>query len=156
MIWRTLRAATYWTLGALFASGVAWFVLHRWFVGAGEFGPLPNPAEPWLMRVHGAAAMASLIVLGALLTSHVLPSWRRGRNRVSGVLLGSATLALVVTGYLLYYSGGETARALASWTHLVLGLALPAVVVLHASSAWRAGRQPRPERRRGLRSGRSD
>jgi len=141
MRWSVLRTATYWTAGALFASGLAWFVLHQWFPSDSDFGPSPGPAEPWLMRLHGAAAMANLIVLGALLQSHVLPSWRHGYNRRSGLLLAAALLALVVTGYLLYYSGGETARAIASWVHLGLGLMLPAAVAAHVRGARRARRQ---------------
>lgn len=102
------------------------------------------------MRLHGAAAMAGLLTLGALLTSHVLPSWRRGRNRASGVVLATAAAALVVSGYLLYYSGSETGRAVASWAHVGLGLLLPAAFALHARAAWRARRNPPPraDRRR--------
>jgi hypothetical protein len=38
---------------------------------------------------------------------------------------------LTLTGYLLYYAGAETARDIASYVHLTLGLALPIVLALH-------------------------
>src|SRR5260370_33332558 len=51
-----LRAAIL-TLGALlWLSGVAWLVLHFAFAQQTAFGPLPNPLERGLMRLHGRLA----------------------------------------------------------------------------------------------------
>lgn len=51
--------------------------------------------------------------------------------------MGVALIALVSTGYCLYYVGGESLRALSSFGHWVHGLALPIVVVWHAVVARR-------------------
>ena len=40
-------------------------------------------------------------------------------------------LALTLTGYLLYYAGGEETRPVISILHWVLGLVVPAVLAWH-------------------------
>ncbi|MBI3885707.1 MAG: hypothetical protein HY302_08280 [Opitutae bacterium] len=132
-----------WLFGAFamaFVTGVAWWVLHRWFQTAGEFGPAPLPAERWLIRLHGAAAMLTLLLLGSLLTLHVKRAWLARRNRRSGTLLLALNALLAATGYALYYAGGESLRAFASRAHLALGLGLPVLLALHIAF----GRRTRP------------
>jgi hypothetical protein len=90
-----------------------------------------HPAEPWLLKAHGAAAMVSLIVLGTLLIVHVKRGWQSKLNRGSGTGLLSVFGVLIVSGYALYYVGEERFRALASNIHLWVGLALPAVLIAH-------------------------
>jgi hypothetical protein len=38
---------------------------------------------------------------------------------------------LTITGYGLYYAGGERLRAWTSWIHLAVGLALPILLLIH-------------------------
>jgi hypothetical protein len=83
------------------------------------------------MKIHGAAAMASLVLLGTLLNVHVKFAWRAGRNRINGAILLSVFGVLIVTGYGLYYAGGEKLRAWTSWIHLVIGVAVPIFLVIH-------------------------
>lgn len=134
------RAWLFGVLAIAFLTGTAWWVLHRWFPVNGEFGPAPHPAEPWLIRLHGAAAMLALILLGSLLAQHVRRAWLAARNRRSGGLLLALNGLLVLSGYALYYAGGETLRAFASDAHLALGLALPGLLLLHIV----CGRRTRP------------
>lgn len=134
------RAWLFGTFATAFVTGLAWWVLHRWFQVNGEFGPAPHPAEPWLIRLHGAAAMLSLLLLGSLLTQHVRRAWLARRNRRSGTVLLVLNALLALTGYALYYSGGESLRAMASNAHLALGLALPGLLALHIAF----GRRTRP------------
>ena len=47
---------------------------------------------------------------------------------------------LTVTGYGLYYAGGESLRAWTSWIHLAVGLGLPLLLILHI---W-LGKRTRP------------
>ena len=47
---------------------------------------------------------------------------------------------LTITGYGLYYAGGERLRAWTSWIHLAVGLALPLLLILHI---W-LGKRTRP------------
>jgi cation transport ATPase len=132
----TLYAAT----AAVFLSGAVWAWLH-WFARIeGEFGPQPHPAEPWLIRIHGGAAMAILVILGTLLPIHVKRGWQARQNRLTGTGLLVFFALLTVSGYGLYYSGGESLRAFTSLAHTWIGLALPAIIVWHVVTGHRLRR----------------
>jgi len=128
------QGAVYGATGALVASGIAWLVLHYFFEAPGDFGPAIHPGEPWMLKFHGAAAMAGLIVYGSLLPVHVRRAWAIRRNIVLGIGLVLFMLLLTVTGYLLYYAGSETARPVISALHWVVGLVVPALLVWHIVS----------------------
>jgi hypothetical protein len=121
-----------WVVGvalALFATGALWIVFHYFVTVPSEFGEHRHPLETWWLRLHGAAAMAFLVVFGTLLSVHIRGAWRLGRNRVTGVVMLSLASLLVVSGYGLYYSGEETLRQWTSVVHWIIGLAaLPAMV----------------------------
>jgi O-antigen ligase len=131
------RFSLYGVLTLLFVSGAIWAYFHYLAPRPEEFAA---KAKSWSLKAHGAAAMASLVLIGTVLATHVKFAWRAGRNRINGILLLSTLGVLVVTGYALYYAGGERLRAWTSWIHLGIGLALPAIVVLHV---W-VGRGTRP------------
>ncbi len=128
---RRAKALLYGNLLLSLASGTSWFALHRWYRAEGEFGPEPSKLEPWLMKVHGASAFLAMIGFGYLLASHVHVGWRSKRNRAFGVALVSIIGGLVLSGYLLYYSGGEDFRDVMGWIHVALGLAFPCVLAGH-------------------------
>ena len=121
----------YTILVLLYGSGVLWACLHYFVRTAGDLGELPHPAEPWSLKLHGAAAMVFLVILGTLLPGHVRFAWHARRNRPNGIFLLTLLGFLVLTGYGLYYLGGETTRSWTSWSHLVVGLVLPVILVLH-------------------------
>jgi hypothetical protein len=130
---RTVYAAT----GALVVSGILWLVLHYWMMAPGEFGETSHPLEPWMLRLHGAAAMAGLILYGSLLPIHIKRAWTIRRNVGLGITLSSLLLLLTVTGYLLYYAGGEDARPVISALHWVIGLSVPVLLVWHVIAGRR-------------------
>jgi hypothetical protein len=123
----SLRYSLYGTLAALFASGTAWLATR--YGARAPFGDSRWSAVS--MQVHGAAAMALLVLAGGAIALHVGSAWRERRNRVSGLAVGIALLAMTVTGYLLYYAGEDSERAIASVAHWVVGLAAPLVVAWH-------------------------
>ena len=84
-----------------------------------------------LLRIHGAAAMAFLIVFGTLAQIHIRAGWRQRRNRLSGGFLVGTCLVLILTGWGLYYIGYEPLRQMGSFIHSYLGLLLPLVIYLH-------------------------
>ena len=100
--------------------------------------------ESWMLKAHGAAAMVVLVLLGTLLPLHVKFAWRAGRNLRTGLSLLGLFGFLVLTGYGLYYVGGEHLRSWISAAHLWIGLALPPVMLLHV---WR-GKKTRPSAER--------
>ena len=115
----------------LFVTGAAWLIFHHWVRMKGEFGPINHPIEPWLLRIHGAAAMAALMILGTLIPIHMRPAWKLRRNVLTGVTLTISQFLLILTGYALYYASGEFSRSIASAFHWGLGLATPAILIWH-------------------------
>jgi hypothetical protein len=144
----THRRSLYAVAAVLFLSGLCWAVLHYFAdaLGVGERQVLAVNAA--LMKIHGAAAMLGLLLLGTLLPRHVPLGWRGRLNKRSGfwMLLLSATM--IATGYLLYYAGGEATRTLASYVHLGVGLLLPVLLGAHIRRVWRERREKSAERRR--------
>ena len=131
------RYFLYAVLALLFLSGVAW---AYWNYLAASPGDFETSAKTWAMKIHGAAAMAVLVLIGMLLSAHVRFAWRARRNRANGSLFLSAFAVLTITGYGLYYAGGERLRAWTSWIHLTVGLVLPILLLIHIF----VGRRTRP------------
>ena len=134
---RFQRCFLYGVLALLFLTGTAWAYWNYFVPEARDF---ELSAKAWAMKVHGGAAMAILVLIGMLLTSHVRFAWRVRRNRGNGSLFLGVFGILTVTGYGLYYAGGESLRAWASWIHLAAGLALPLLLIIHI---W-LGKRTRP------------
>src|SRR5882762_2645716 len=85
-------------------------------------------------RLDSIEALAEIFSLrrGSMLVSgHVRFAWRGGRNRANDSVFLSAFAVLTITGYGLYYAGGERLRAWTSWIHLAVGLALPILLLIH-------------------------
>ena len=120
----------YGIVGLLWASGIGWLVFHYFLRQVGEFGAMPHPLEAWWLRLHGAAAFASLWLIGVLWAIHLVPAWN-ARRRNSGIVLGVALALLVLSGYLLYYVGGDAARAAIALAHWLIGVVLPLPLLLH-------------------------
>lgn len=134
---RRLRAWFYGVFGLLFLSGLGWLALHLCSKRT-DPDAAPSPAEPWLMKLHGAAAMATLVILGILIPIHIARGWNSGQNRKAGILVVSVCAALAVTGYALYYSGNETLRDASALSHDALGLLVPAALVWHVAAGQRS------------------
>lgn len=128
-----LRWAFYLAIAILFGTGAAW-----WLVQLATDGEALTSGTrallPWLLKVHGAAAMFALVIVGVIYPLHITRGWRLRRNRFWGVVLSVATILLVATAYLLYYASGEGLRAAASSIHLWVGLFLPVIIVWHIRS----------------------
>ena len=69
------QGAVYAATAALAVTGIIWLVLHYFLPVSGEYGPQIHPLEPWMLRLHGAAAMAGLIIYGSLLPVHIRRAW---------------------------------------------------------------------------------
>ena len=129
----SLRAVFYAFAGVLIASGLAWLGVH--------YAAAPGaPGSALALEVHGGAAMAILFVAGIVAALHVPRSWRERRNRSSGIAVASLLALLTITGFLLYYAGGDRLRETASLVHWGVGLAAPVLLWLHTSLGHRATR----------------
>jgi hypothetical protein len=128
----------------LLVSGAGWLGLH-YSVGGGS-GELPDPAEPWLMKLHGAAAFAALFAAGMMAGHHIPTAWRQARRprhslqRRSGLLLCGTAALVVLTGYALYYLVPDTWRATLGWLHASAGAMLVGTGIWHGAHR----RLPRP------------
>ncbi len=143
---RIYRFLLYAVLALLFFSGAAW---AGWNYLAASSDVIMT-SKAWAMKIHGAAAMAILVLIGTLLTGHVKSAWRARRNRGNGALFLSVFGILTITGYGLYYAGGEKLRAWTSWIHLAVGLALPVLLLLHVLLGKRTRKASAPARERSF------
>jgi hypothetical protein len=125
---RVLLDAALWTLAV---SGLAWLLMHYVFgAGRDDIG-LPHWSEAWLMRLHGLAGFAMLVVFGAFLPWHVPRGWRMQPRRGLEVSLLGTLGAAIVTAYCLYYFAPETLRPGLGWLHAALGCAAGLAVWWH-------------------------
>jgi hypothetical protein len=133
-----VRTVVFAAAALLWLSGVLWLVLHYAFPQAGPFGPLPNPWEAAVMRVHGVLAVSGVFLLGWITAAHVTERWRSARKRLSGLTLAAGAALLIVSGYALYYSTGSPHET-AALVHEGLGI----LALLAAIGHWSRRRPSR-------------
>lgn len=138
---RWLRWTLYATTAVLFATGALWLAVH-FGLKQGGADDLPHPAEPWILRVHGLAMMVGLFVYGSLLRVHMINAWKLRRNRNTGLLVASVIALLAITGYMLYYVGGETTRPIISIGHWAIGLVIGGLLPFHVWQGRRTRNAP--------------
>lgn len=125
-----LRRCLYSSLGLLWLSGLAWLTLHLFFARDTGFGVAPHPWQPGILLVHGVLAAVATFLFGWIAGSHVGMHWRRGVQRVSGVLLIALLIVLALTGLGSYYLSLDAARDVNSLVHEIAGVLaiVPALV----------------------------
>ena len=129
---RWQRSLLYLALSGLALTGLAWMILHYangGFAGADR----PYARLHQLMVLHGILGYAVAVAVGAFLSQHVAAGWRAGRNVATGLSVAVLFAALMSTALVLYYSGEESLRMLASLAHQMLGLGLILAVPLHVA-----------------------
>jgi len=109
-------------------SGALWIIEE--YIKNVELGPVRTPLQTVSMKIHGAGALLSLVLIGSLLI-HVRRGWAQKANRWSGSLVIMINCALLFTAWLLYYETNDTWREVSSVTHWVLGLATLPLIYLH-------------------------
>jgi hypothetical protein len=134
------RRALYGLIAILVVSGALWLFVHQ----RRADDTLPSPLEPWLLRLHGAAALLTIYLAGTMLYGHMLNAWHRRRNRGSGGTAAATMLLLALTGYGLYYFGGDALRRATEWLHWIFGFAVPLLLWWHIRRGrrWIAGDAP--------------
>jgi len=84
-----------------------------------------------------------MIAFGSVLAIHIPSAWKLERNLFSGISMLTAVALLAVTGWLLYYAPGDSARAWASYSHMAVGFAGPLVLLWHLAYRKRLARGAR-------------
>lgn len=130
-LWLTISFAL------LFLSGALWLVFHYFFTVKTAFGEGPHSLQQWWLKLHGLAAMTALIIFGSLLLGHIRRAWQHHQNRISGGSMVALMVWLTLTGYALYYFGGEQSRPIISAAHWIIGIAALPLLVLHIVSGRR-------------------
>ena len=130
--------AIYALFATLLATGAAWLVADA--LKDGDGGEIWQAIAANLLMIHGGAAMAALVLLGALYPLHMRLGWRANRNRVSGSVMVTINGLLIVTAFGLYYAGSDVLRAWTGYVHIAAGLALPMLFGMHLL----LGRRSRP------------
>ena len=125
-IWLIMGSGT-----LLWITGAAWVLLHYFGEIQGEFGPETNPAQPWLLSIHGLALIPAILALGSLLVVHIPKGWGDKSQRLVGIILTAFFSLLVISGYVLYYVGDDDIRNLTSLIHWVAGVIIPGVFIWH-------------------------
>lgn len=123
------RFAIYGTFSILFVTGVGWLVSDQMKDAAS--GESWQATAAYMLMVHGGAAMAALMLLGALVPLHARLGWRMRRNRITGSLMAACNAVLILTAFGLYYLGSEMLRPWASRLHIGVGLGLPLLFLVH-------------------------
>jgi cation transport ATPase len=121
----------YATGALLWVSGLGWLASHYLASRRDAFGELSHPWDAVWLRLHGAAMLAFLVALGALLPTHIGPAWRRRTNRRSGLVMLVVVAALALTGYGLYYTADEQLRPWISAIHWGVGLGAAVALLVH-------------------------
>jgi hypothetical protein len=142
-----VRRAIYVIVAGAWCTGLSFYVLRGWFQIEGEFGSESHAWQAPMLLLHGAIAFAALLMIGAMLFSHVPTAWRTMRSRWHGLTLAASLCVMLLTAWCLYYLGNDAARTWAANVHLVVGLSLPAQVAWHVVLGRRNHRQLMRERR---------
>ncbi|CAN5870286.1 hypothetical protein BH11PSE12_BH11PSE12_27640 [soil metagenome] len=125
------RWSLFTVMAGLSVSGLVWLIAHFFLRQTSEFGAVVHPWEHPALQLHGALAMAALLLVGALLQLHMRRAHRAGCNRGSGWSMVALLAGLLLSGYGLYYLASEESRVIWSGLHWVAGLGLPGLLWLH-------------------------
>ena len=125
----SLRWTVYGVVTALLVSGAAWIMADALKDDPG--GDAWQLLAANLLMIHGGAAMAMLVIFGALFPVHIRRAWRVRKNRLSGSAMVTLNGLLILTAFGLYYAGSELTRPWISGAHIAAGFALAILTVLH-------------------------
>jgi hypothetical protein len=116
------------TFFTLFFSGLIWMLFNFYLDYETPFRFL----NTWNLRLHGLAAFGFLIVFGMILSTHISFNWQVKKNRRwSGIILTAIFVALILSGYFLYYSGDDDFRSFTSYFHWIIGLICSVFFMTH-------------------------
>ena len=125
----SFRYAIYACLAVLLLTGAGWLVADwQKDISSDEIW---QQSIAYLLMIHGGTAMATLLLLGALIPVHLMRAWRARKNRISGSMMATFNAVLILTAFGLYYLGSETVRPWMSWIHIGAGFSLGAWLPIH-------------------------
>jgi hypothetical protein len=123
------RWGLYAAFSVLFLTGVGWLIADA--LKEAPSGEVWQQVAADLLMIHGGATMVTLVLLGALIPTHLQRAWRGRFNRSSGTMMATANGVLIATAFGLYYAGSDTFRLWISDAHIGVGLIFPLLLVVH-------------------------
>lgn len=128
---KDLKRTIYLLLGFLYISGTTEWLLRNFFQIDRGMGPEPLDAQIWVLRLHGTLSLAVLMLIGYVLRAHVVPSWKAGRGKRTGLLLTIYLFALIGTVPFVLYLTDENMKFTVEQIHAYLGLILILPFISH-------------------------
>ncbi len=92
---------------------------------------LPGGGRVAIAALHVVLAYVIASIAGALWHVHMRVGWRRGTNLRAGSALVIALVILAGSGVAVFYLGGDFALRCAAALHLLAGVCLLPVLVIH-------------------------
>jgi hypothetical protein len=132
------RRLFYLVFALLWISGALWLVVE-WLKDP-ELGPARTPLQTFSMKIHGAAMLVYLAMLGTLLT-HVRRGTALRANRFSGFSKIALNGILALTGWMLYYLTDDALREWSSMIHWTVGLSSLFLLIAHVQLGGRWARK---------------
>lgn len=129
-----LRRTIHTLMLALLLSGGLWMCVHflAWpAMARASLEGLPSPWEAPLMKLHGAAMLGMVFIVGRLSGTHVLLGWRIKQRVWDGMALLVLLGGLAVSGYVLYYWVPDAWRDTLGLVHGLTGLSAAAGLWYH-------------------------
>jgi hypothetical protein len=136
-----MPAANAWGLalsGSVLAlSGLA-LVILRYVIPSGDaFSVYPHPGWRYVVMLHVLATPAFFFFVGAIWWRHVIRHWTARKRRVSGAAVVAILVLVAVSGYALYFIGGERLLSTVRIAHSATGAVAIVVYAHHAIMGWR-------------------
>lgn len=121
-------------------SGSGFWLLRRFGMVEGDFGPESHALQYPLLQIHGFAAFLMLMCLGAIFASHIPKTWYTERAKRSGISISAGVVTSMLTAYSLYYLVSEEWHELLGNIHAIVGLTLPLMLIIHITHARKSRR----------------
>ncbi|WP_286261084.1 hypothetical protein [Thalassotalea atypica] len=145
-ITRAYRYFFYTLLVLLITTGSSFWLLRRFGMVEGDFGPESHYLQYPALQLHGLCAFLMLMSLGAIFASHVPRTWSTLRARKSGISILVAVSVSALSAYSLYYLVSQDWHTLLGNSHAIVGLVLPLFLWLHIYSASHSIRKKTKEK----------
>lgn len=85
----------------------------------------------WTTVIHAIFGWLMLWLLGSLWSMHMRSHWRRNENRKNGAMFSIYWVLIILSSLGIYYFGNEQLSQYSSTLHVLLGLLMPMVLILH-------------------------
>lgn len=135
---RWQRLSIYGAVALLLLSGLGWLWVAYALAPPHEPTPAPHRLAGPLLALHGIAGYVGAILCALVGQVHLRTGWRVTVVRGAAATLAALLLWLVLSGLGFYYVADEALLPWLRWTHLCVGLVLPAALAWHIVRGRRA------------------